>query len=113
MTNAVEPDYPENPTLAELQEYIAAVCTARGFDIDNVPKKFMMVTEELGELAKAARKKVGMKLADNKKAATDNELAHEAADVFIVLIGLCNMMGIDIEKAIREKEAHNKTRTWQ
>jgi NTP pyrophosphatase (non-canonical NTP hydrolase) len=81
----------------------------RGFK-DDIANKFMMLTEEVGEFAKASRKQAGMKLADN---AATQDVAAEAADVLIVLLGLCNLMGIDLEQAFRDKEEQNKQRTWR
>ena len=40
-------------------------------------------------------------------------LDHEAADVFIYLLDICNHFGIDLEKAFRDKEEINKKRTWE
>jgi NTP pyrophosphatase (non-canonical NTP hydrolase) len=41
------------------------------------------------------------------------ELSHEAADVLIVLLGICNMLDVDLEQAFRDKEELNKKRTWK
>jgi NTP pyrophosphatase (non-canonical NTP hydrolase) len=100
---------PANPTLADYQKYVEDMCVQRKFN-DDVPQKFMMLMEEVGEMSKAARKGVGMKIADN---AAKQNIAHEAADVLIVLIGLCNMLGINLEQAFREKEEQNKQRIWR
>jgi len=40
-------------------------------------------------------------------------MAEEAADVLIILLGICNMLDIDLEKAFREKEEINKKRLWK
>lgn len=100
----------DDPTLADVQAYVDEMCKQRGFNRDDVPKKFMMLMEEVGEMAKAARKGVGMQMADN---AAKQDVAEEAADVLIVFVGLCNALGIDLEQAFRAKEEHNKKRTWQ
>lgn len=99
----------ENPTLADLQQYVREMVAERGFN-ENLPNKFMMLFEEVGEFAKASRKSAGMTLADN---APKQDVAAEAADVLIVLLALCNILNIDLEQAFRDKEAHNKKRTWQ
>ena len=99
-----------NPTLQDLQEYVAAAVKERGFENDNVAKRFMLLLEETGEFARAARGQAGIKFAEDTSSA---ELEAEAADVLIVLLGLCNMLGIDLERAFRAKEEHNKTRTWK
>lgn len=101
-----------SPTLADLQQYVADMMKERGFDDtkESIPKRFMLMSEEMGEFARAARKHLGMKFAENTKTA---EVEHEAADVLLMLLGLCNMMDIDLEKALREKEEINKGRTWK
>jgi len=99
-----------NPTLKDLQEYVAKAVKMRGFDKDTVEQRFMLLLEEVGEFAKAARGHAGMKFAgDTKK----KELTHEAGDVLNVLLGICNLLDIDLEQAYREKEELNKQRTWQ
>ena len=98
-----------SPTLADLQQYVAEAVKERGFD-DTLEERFMFLTEEVGELARAARKYAGKKFAADTATA---DPAHEAADVLIILLGLCNMMGIDLEQAVREKEELNKKRTWK
>lgn len=102
----------DNPTLADLQAYVAAAVKERGFSDKpaDAPKRFMLLLEECGEFARAARKHAGMKFAADTHTA---ELDDEAADVLIVLLGLCNMLGIDLEHAVRTKEEKNKQRTWQ
>lgn len=100
----------DNPTLQDLQEYVDAAMKVRGFDTEDIPRRFMMLLEETGEFAKAARTTVGLKLASDTQT---KELEEEAAAVLIILLGLCNMLGIDLEQAFRQKEAHNKKRTWK
>ena len=40
-------------------------------------------------------------------------VAHEAADIFLLLSGLCSSLGIDLEDAVRAKLEINKTREWK
>jgi NTP pyrophosphatase (non-canonical NTP hydrolase) len=97
------------PTLKDFQGYVAELIRERGFS-DDVPQRFMLLFEECGEFAKAARKAVGLKFAADTQT---TELAEEAADVFIILLGLCNQLGIDLEQAFRAKEEKNKQREWK
>lgn len=99
----------DNPTLADLQKYVEDMIAERGFT-DNVSQRFMLLIEEVGEFAKAARRHGGLRYAED---ARDQNLEGEAADVFLVLLGLCNQLGIDLEQAFRVKEDHNKKRTWK
>jgi NTP pyrophosphatase (non-canonical NTP hydrolase) len=98
-----------DPTLPDIQDYIRQVLKHRGFDKQTVDHEFRMLVEEVGELAKALRKPKGGLIAEDSE---DRELAHEAADVLWMLVSVCNRSGIDLEKALRDKEEHNKTRTW-
>ncbi len=99
-----------NPTLQDLQKYMAQLIEERGFGSDTIPQRFMLLMEECGEFAKAARKATGGKFAADTHT---KEVMDEAADVFIVLLGLCNMLDVDLEQAFRAKEEHNKQRTWR
>lgn len=98
------------PTLDDLQQYVAAIVEHRGFANDSVQYDFIMLTEEVGELAKALRKWSGDSMATDS---TVSEMEHEAADVLMMLLGFCNQAGIDLEKALRDKEEKNKLRTWK
>jgi NTP pyrophosphatase (non-canonical NTP hydrolase) len=99
----------ENPTLQDLQQYIRLMTAERGFN-DTVQQKFMLLIEEVGELAKASRKHAGMGYASD---ARDQDVAAEAADVFIVFLHLCQLLDIDLEQALRQKEEKNKQRVWK
>ncbi len=98
-----------NPTLTDLQNYVKEMVIERGFNKETVPELFMLLMEECGELAKAARKHTSVKLASDSK---EHQLAHEAADVLVYLLDICNHFDIDLEQAFRDKEAINKQRTW-
>ena len=100
----------ENPTLKDFQNYVDAMVKERGFDKETVPEMFMLFMEECGELAKAARKTQNI---HSDKNSEQFQLEHEAADVFMYLLDICNHLNIDLEKAFREKEEINKKRTWE
>ena len=99
-----------NPTLRDLQSYVAKMTKERGFDEETVAEKFMLLLEECGEMAKAARKTQNIKSDKNSELF---HLEHETADVFIYLLDICNHFGIDLEKAFRDKEKVNKKRIWE
>ena len=99
----------DKPTLADFQQYIRDMVVERGFDKETTPEVFMLFLEECGEMAKAARKLQNMKT--DKNSAVHN-LEHEAADVFVYLLDICNHFDIDLEKALRAKEEINKQRAW-
>ena len=99
----------ENPTLRDLQEYVALLVKERGFEQETISELFMLFLEECGEMAKAARKAEKMHI---DKTSEQFNLGHEAADVFIYLLDICNHFGIDLEQAFRDKEELNKKRMW-
>ena len=100
----------ENPTLKDYQEYVGLMIKERGFEKETIPELFMLLLEETGELAKAARKHTNIHTDKNSE---NFEISNEAADIFMYLLDICNHFNIDLEKAFREKEEINKKRTWQ
>ena len=70
----------------------------------------MLLLEECGEMAKAARKDQNIHTDRNSETF---RLDHEIADVFMYLLDICNHFNIDLEKAFREKEEINKGRVWE
>lgn len=99
----------ENPTMKDYQQYIRDMIVERGFDNETIPQIFMLFLEECGELAKAARKTEDIKF---DKTSKEYNIAHEAADVFMYLLDICNHFDIDLEQAFREKEELNLKRVW-
>ena len=99
-----------NPTLADIQAYIALALRYRKLDDSSLQDEFILLVEEMGEFAKALRQHTGHKMGAEAPA---QNLAHEAADVLWMLLATCNKLGIDLESALRQKDQHNKTRTWQ
>ena len=102
---------PEHPTLPQLQQYIDDICKERGWIKDNYSEKFLLFTEEVGELAKAIRKT--QELYQEKAKQKQVELEEEFADVLSYLLDLANYFHVDLEKAFREKEQVNASRTWE
>ncbi len=100
----------KDPTLGDLQRYVAAMTRERGFKKETIPELFMLFLEECGEMAKAARKAYGMK---RDKKSEEFNLSHEAVDVLIYLLDICNHFGTDLEAAFREKEEINRKRVWK
>src|SRR6266699_1162935 len=104
----VQPTLKSGASLAEIQRYITDMVKRRGFDGESLDDNFIMLTEELGELAKALRPLRGIMVANDSKM---TEVEHEVADVFWMLVCVCNQLDIDLETAIRNKEKKNATRT--
>ena len=102
---------PAKPTLKDYQLYVHQLVHLRGFEKENLSGIFMLLVEEVGELAKAARKHAKLKMDVNHS--KQENAAHEAADIFMYLLDICNHLDIDLEKAIREKEEINRKRVWK
>lgn len=100
---------PENPTIKQSQVFIKELCEARGWDKNSPLEIFLLFTEEVGELAKAIRYQQDIQ----KESGKDQDLAGEFADVFSYLLDLANHFDIDLEQALREKQAGNKNREWK
>jgi NTP pyrophosphatase (non-canonical NTP hydrolase) len=96
-------------TVKKLQDYVWQMNIERGFNTEDASKKLVMLMEEVGELAKAVRKTIGLKFTDTTK---QTELAEELADVQIVLLGLASLTGVDMRQAVADKEAKNRNRKW-
>ena len=60
----------------------------------------VLLTEEVGELARIIARKYGEQ--SFKESEKDRELSHEMADVLFVLLCLANQTGVDLEKALDE-----------
>ncbi len=101
---------PQDDSLTKLQNYIWQMNFERGFNTDDASKNLVMLMEEVGELAKAVRKQVGMKFTDTTK---QQELREELADVQIVLLGLASMLNENMFSAVVDKEKKNRKRQWK
>ena len=99
-------------TLNELQDYIKKVIELRNFDKQPIEQTMLLLTEEIGELAKAIRKDATNMSVDNSKLSHYESIESEIADVFIVLTSICNKLNINLYNSIIEKEKKNCNRTW-
>jgi len=96
-----------NLTLSEYQTLMRQLVVERGFDNETVPQVFTLLVEEVGELAKALRKANGQKVGAHSK---EHSVEEEAADVFWLLIDLCNRLDVDLAAAFEAKEKKNQKR---
>ena len=100
----------QNASLAAYQGYVRQVMHERGFDDETVSQKFMLLLEEAGGFARAARKKASLAEASD---APPERLDDAAADVFAVLLDICNQLGLNLEQAFINREHKNQSRSWQ
>lgn len=101
---------PQDASLAAYQQYVQQVMSERGFDDETVSQKFMLLLEESGEFAQAAREKASLAQATDVDV---EDLNDAAADVFAILLDICNQLHLDLEKAFLNREHKNQTRTWE
>jgi NTP pyrophosphatase (non-canonical NTP hydrolase) len=80
------------------------------FDKDDPSKKLVLLMEEVGELARALRGRIGLKFSDTTR---KTDLVEELADVQIVLLGLASLLEVDMDDAMVAKEAKNRNRIWR
>ena len=106
-------DLKEGNTLGEEQEYIRKVIEIRGFSNQSIEQAMLLLTEEIGELAKAIRKDKTTMSIDNNKSKNYDTIESEVADVFIVLCTICNKLDIDLFSSLKEKERENIERKWK
>lgn len=103
----------EKSTLKEIQNYIKEVIKIRGFESQEIEKTMLLLTEEIGELAKSIRKNATNMNIDMTKLNHYDTIESEIADVFIVLTTICNKLNIDLYKSIKNKEEENIKRQWK
>lgn len=97
-------------SLQAYQQYIKQVMAERGFDDETVSQKFMLLLEEAGEFAQSARHKANLAQPVDSKVET---LDDAAADVFTILLDICNQLNLDLEAAFIQREHENAKRSWQ
>jgi len=106
-------DLREDNSLKEIQKYIREIIRIRGFANESAEQKMLMLIEEVGEVAKAIRKDKARMGIDKNKISNYDTIESEIADVFIVLVSLCNILDIDLFTAVKDKERENIDRQWK
>lgn len=86
--------------LSETQKRILKNKIDKGFNITDINKEFCLLYGEVAEAYDAFRK---------DKA----DYAEELADIAIYLMGIAEISGIDLEKAIEDKIAINEKRIYK
>lgn len=104
-------EIPRNASLPMLQSYIDRVVRARGFEEETLRDVTLLLVEEVGELAKAIRREIGLQVNEihSKGAKT---IGHELADCLIYLLDIANLAGVNLDEAFSEKEAINWKKKW-
>lgn len=103
----------ENNTLREVQKYIENQNIVREFENESVQDRMLLLTEEIGELAKAIRKNSTNMCTDVNKQYSYDTVESEIADCFYVLTSIASTLNIDMFKSLKDKEEENIHRTWK
>lgn len=101
----------ENTSLKDLQKYVNDMIEIRGFNEETPQDIMLLLTEEIGELAKEIRKTTSIKMDINKRKELDVE--GEIADVFMYILSMCRVMNINLVEAFKNKEKRNCEREWR
>ena len=108
-------EIPDTTGLTALQDHIRRLCAH--FDwTSSTERKFLLMTEEVGELAKAIRRMENIGQEPGKEmTATDARanLEEELADILNYLLDIANGYDIDIGEAYRAKMTRNLNRSWK
>ena len=102
----------DKSAINEIQSYIKKIMEIRGFNKEKSSDKILLLVEEVGELAKAIRKNENNLGIDKTKEYNYSSIESEIADVFIVLLSICDILNIDLLKAFLNKEEENIKRIW-
>jgi len=100
---------PRKPVLASFQRYYANAAKARGYAQEDAGDCLILLVEEVGELARAVRK--SRALTRHGRYSGQSEAALELADVFLYVVHMANILGIDLSSAVARKEIINWERT--
>lgn len=103
----------ETDSLRKVQQYIKAVNTVRGFEDQPIEERMLLLTEEIGELAKSIRKNATNMSTDINKQYSYDSIESEVSDCLYVLASVCNKLDIDMFKCLKEKEKENIHRVWK
>jgi NTP pyrophosphatase (non-canonical NTP hydrolase) len=95
-------------SVPRLQQYYKRIASERGYDHESLQDSMLLLTEEVGELARAIRKHVGL-IREGGYANGENA-GEELADIQLYVVHLANLLGIDLADAIRDKESENRRR---
>jgi NTP pyrophosphatase (non-canonical NTP hydrolase) len=92
------------PALTAFQEYYRRVAVQRGYKSEGPKDCLLLMVEEVGELARAIRKREGLARHGSEGSVSER---HELADVFLYVVHMANILDIDLSKVVKEKELIN------
>lgn len=103
----------ETNTLREVQKYIEDMNEVREFNDETIQERMLLLTEEIGELAKSIRKTSKNMYTDINKEYNYDTIESEVADCFYVLLSVASYLNIDVFQSLKDKEKENINRVWK
>jgi NTP pyrophosphatase (non-canonical NTP hydrolase) len=101
-------DENELKSLRSLQKKVGEIRKKRGFTQDP-ERALILLVEEVGEVAQQLKRS----WSPNYDTFSNSAIAEELADVLFVLLGLSDLLKIDIAEALKKKTASDSNRTWK
>ena len=101
----------QSSSINDVQEYINKMIEERRFSNETKQDVMLLLTEEIGELAKEVRKSTNIKLDENDS--RKENLSDEIADVFMYILAMCRVSNVNLLDVLIEKEKKNMNRTWK
>jgi NTP pyrophosphatase (non-canonical NTP hydrolase) len=98
---------PPARSLSALQAYYGKVAQERAYSDEDARDCMLLLTEEVGELARAVRKTSGIARHGNRD---QSNVAEELADIQLYLLHMANIVGINLAEAVEDKERVNAER---
>ncbi len=95
---------PPPPALKAFQNYYRRAAAQRGYEKESTQNCLLLMVEEVGELARALRKKQRL---TRHGSVIRNAESLELADVFMYVIHMANILRIDLGQVVQQKELIN------
>ena len=100
-------------SLSQLQSEVKDLVIRKGFRDETLQDKIVLLTEEIGELARVARFLTGIKASRTRPSRRSREaLADELADCLIYLVDVANLEKCSLEQAVSRKLSSDLKRRW-
>ena len=88
------------------------VCRSKGWDRAPIDTVWLLLTEEVGELASAIRQYKKTYKKTNLKKERGTDVMMEMGDVFSYLFQLAHMLNVDLDKMWEEHKCKMKTKKY-
>lgn len=93
-------------SIRSLQDEYLVIAKNNGWGNESARDTMLLLIEEVGELARAIRKREGLK----RTSSYDIEVEDELADVMIYLVHLSNILKVDLGESVTNKISKNQSK---